>query len=290
MNTISSQPILGSHVRPYDVLLGRGKTTYIHPGNELFRKEVKARSAEYHCQGAFEKEAIARAVISVVEGKNGRFLRQARDGSHWLACSQETVRSKTKQALRDDVRMRRKKKGAVRGVGMHVREGLLASESLVPTTMAFQNAERTQAFAELSTIRDIYLNDLGNNREGSLQIQTPQGRQAFNQNCNETLAVNDSEQWNPQTLAAQFCRPVAVPSPFVPLRSSLGQEVPFLPKAHRQNLAPTRSIDSVAPGLSKSNVSQPQPSLEPLPFFKLTDVKSDQSDSPTDTRKPQLNF
>ena len=285
MNAGSSQPISESHVRPFDVLLGRGKTTYIHPGNELFRKEVKARSEDYHYQGVLEKDATARALISVVEGKKGRFLRPAQDGSHWIACSQETVRSKTKQALRDDVRIRGRKKKGARGVGTQVRESLAPESAVTTTTKAFQDAARTQALAELSTIRDIYWNDLGNSREGRLHIQSP--GQAFQNGNDESLAVNFIEQWN-QSRAAQFRRPMAsIPSSsFVPLMGCLGQELPPCPpKPHQHNLAPTRSIYSMAPGLAMLDVSQPQPtSLEPLPFFKMADVESDQLDSPTDTR------
>lgn len=99
----SGAPVLvpADQVRPNDVLLGRRNCASVHSGNEIYRKAIKARSLEYEAEGLLQKDSIAWDIINLVESSGGRFLRPATDGEGWVQCTQKTVRTKVKQALRD---------------------------------------------------------------------------------------------------------------------------------------------------------------------------------------------
>lgn len=96
-------------IRTSDVLLGRGKCVHFFPGNVAFRLAIKAKSQEYNSHNCLKRDAIAREIIDLVHSNGGRFLQKSTANgtgceSNWTVSSRSTVRTKVKQALRDDIR------------------------------------------------------------------------------------------------------------------------------------------------------------------------------------------
>ena len=114
-----------------DVLLGRGKRNQNWPGNEVFRQYVSIRSKEYTAPNTSKtlRDDIAKEVIDKVHKSGGRFLQEAggKDKSStdlatsqgltdqtWALANHSTIRTKTKQALRD---LQKKNRDPSRPVG-----------------------------------------------------------------------------------------------------------------------------------------------------------------------------
>lgn len=98
----------------HDVLMGRGAPAIDNEGNVRFRRLVHGRRGEYAAASKrSEKDQIAREIVSSIREKGGRFLKKLEDpdlsrnldapeGSDaWITVDEETVLTKTKQALRD---------------------------------------------------------------------------------------------------------------------------------------------------------------------------------------------
>ncbi|KAL7566526.1 hypothetical protein ACA910_006435 [Epithemia clementina (nom. ined.)] len=99
-------------VSRYDVVCGRGKSSYERPGNRRFLDIVNDNVAPY--RSATQKKQKAAVLCNIVNevrsgdgtGKNaGRFVKQMDDGS-WWEIGDSVAREKAGQAMRVAVRMR----------------------------------------------------------------------------------------------------------------------------------------------------------------------------------------
>lgn len=100
---ISISGIDDSFITINDVLFGRGKGTYSHEGNTLFRKLVQTYKDKYQSSKKREKKLIAQFVVDSIKTKDppGRFLElNSRSGS-WDLVDYERAIEKACQALRD---------------------------------------------------------------------------------------------------------------------------------------------------------------------------------------------
>jgi len=87
-----------------DVLLGRGGSINVHPGNETFRQVVEGKKRTYlTARYKSDKRIIADSVLAIIQAlePSGRFL--ARDSSTglWHDVGYAKARDKTSQALRE---------------------------------------------------------------------------------------------------------------------------------------------------------------------------------------------
>jgi len=93
--------------RPHDndVLLGRGGTINIHPGNETFRKVVDSKKRFYlTAQSKKEKRLITDSVLSKIRELEppGQFLAKDSSTGLWHDVGYDKARNKTSQALREN--------------------------------------------------------------------------------------------------------------------------------------------------------------------------------------------
>ena len=245
--------VLEDLVRPNDVLLGRGKRTYLHPGNQVYRREVKAKSDEYRSEGPVGKDGITRAIISLIEGNGGRFLRPGEDGRNWCQCSRDIVRSKVKQALRDAERTKSR--------------SWFGSRELARTDLVSQTGNSTQECSGLGAA-DAHVSSAETYGLGEANyIQTYPG----------TGVPPEVEQLN-WLLASP------TPFPLAGLPDCGGVHLlPFHLTLQQISMAPPGSLGAVmlappqdfSPMQSVAEVSISRSSLEPLPFFRQEDVQQD---------------
>mmetsp|Transcript_704 Transcript_704/g.975 ORF Transcript_704/g.975 Transcript_704/m.975 type:complete len:266 (-) Transcript_704:48-845(-) len=84
----------------FDVLCGRGKQTYTHKGNCLFRRIVEAHVRNYtEAKTKLEKTKVVTNICNQVR-RRGEFTRQSKDGL-WIKVSDRMAREKVGQVLRD---------------------------------------------------------------------------------------------------------------------------------------------------------------------------------------------
>mmetsp|Transcript_1691 Transcript_1691/g.1847 ORF Transcript_1691/g.1847 Transcript_1691/m.1847 type:complete len:262 (+) Transcript_1691:93-878(+) len=87
-----------------DVLLGRGGSINIHPGNETFRKVVEGKKRAYlNATKKSEKRVIADSVLTIIRALEppGRFLVRDSSTGLWHDVGYAKARDKTSQALRE---------------------------------------------------------------------------------------------------------------------------------------------------------------------------------------------
>ena len=98
------------HVRPNDVLLGRGRK---HPGNDHFRKVVAAWFDTYESSKKHEQTKIAREVVRTITNDGGRFLVKAKksptNSDEWVQIDFSEARLKVAHTFRTIRKARRKK-------------------------------------------------------------------------------------------------------------------------------------------------------------------------------------
>jgi hypothetical protein len=91
-------------VRHHDVVCGREKLCYSHPGNRAFRDLVRARSRRYkEATRRNDKTDIAQEIAWEVERRGGRFLQRSSDvggGGGWVPVDPDKVHDKISHALR----------------------------------------------------------------------------------------------------------------------------------------------------------------------------------------------
>jgi hypothetical protein len=98
------------HVRPNDVLLGRGRK---HPGNDHFRKVVAAWFDTYESSKKHKQTKIAREVVRTITNDGGRFLVKAKksptNSDEWVQIDFSEARLKVAHTFRTTRKARRKK-------------------------------------------------------------------------------------------------------------------------------------------------------------------------------------
>jgi hypothetical protein len=94
---------MGIDILPRDILLGRGPTVYLHPGNVNFRDLVRSLATYYHNDApTATKQLIAKEIFWLVYNNGGRFLHQAPlNSGKWIECSTTLAIKKIKHSLRD---------------------------------------------------------------------------------------------------------------------------------------------------------------------------------------------
>ena len=86
-----------------DVLFGRGKRFYNHPGTRRLIELAKEHQAAYREAGRGEKQNIVDKIIGIIKEESGtqmaRFLK--RDGEKWVEVTHEEKRKKVGHTIRD---------------------------------------------------------------------------------------------------------------------------------------------------------------------------------------------
>jgi hypothetical protein len=98
-DTCGSSFLVGQH----DVVCGREKLCYSHPGNRAFRDLVRARGRRYkEAARRNDKTDIAQEIAWEVERRGGRFLQRsdAGGGGDWTPVDPDKVHDKISHALR----------------------------------------------------------------------------------------------------------------------------------------------------------------------------------------------
>eukprot|EP00980_Cylindrotheca_fusiformis_P018412 scaffold6052_cov118-Cylindrotheca_fusiformis.AAC.25 len=95
-------PIEGAVDLPsnYDVLWGKGKQIYRHPGNRLLRELVENYDDEYNRLWKDGKSRLADQIVSVVHGFSGRFMKLDRKSGVWVEVSDLVAREKVTHRFR----------------------------------------------------------------------------------------------------------------------------------------------------------------------------------------------
>jgi hypothetical protein len=85
---------------PVDVLFGRGKLVFEHPGNVQFRLLIDYYMEKYEVSSKQQKTCIAEIVVQMVLDDSGRFLKRYNAGD-WEEVSYDTARNKVAYAFRN---------------------------------------------------------------------------------------------------------------------------------------------------------------------------------------------
>eukprot|EP00980_Cylindrotheca_fusiformis_P019586 scaffold6795_cov110-Cylindrotheca_fusiformis.AAC.3 len=97
-----NSPIDGAVDLPsnHDVLWGRGKQIFGHPGNRLLHELVEAYDGQYNGRSKDGKTQVADQIIAVVHGYSGRFLKTDHESGMWIEVSQLEAREKVTHRFR----------------------------------------------------------------------------------------------------------------------------------------------------------------------------------------------
>ena len=83
----------------HDILLGRGKASYLHMGNLRFRYWVESRVHLYDLATTkSEKKKMTREIVQLVKDSTGRFLKD--DAAGWVEVEDDVARLKVSHAFR----------------------------------------------------------------------------------------------------------------------------------------------------------------------------------------------
>ena len=100
----------------FDVICGRGKTCYNHPGNINFRKLVETYLTQYdNARSKVAKSMVVSAIANDVrrQSPTGGFVKQDTDTGMWVEVGEYMAREKIGQALRDSLHMKYRSSTAV---------------------------------------------------------------------------------------------------------------------------------------------------------------------------------
>jgi hypothetical protein len=88
----------------FDVIFGRGGRSNHHPGNKMYRVQIKEKQSIYRsCENKREKTVIAQCVVDHVnKNQKGRFLELDTTCNRWYLVPNNGARTKVGQALRDN--------------------------------------------------------------------------------------------------------------------------------------------------------------------------------------------
>jgi hypothetical protein len=111
--TCGSSFLVGQH----DVVCGREKLCYSHPGNRAFRDLVRAGSRRYkEATRRNDKTDIAQEIAWEVERRGGRFLQRsdaADVGGDWMPVDPDKVHDKISHALRIAIKSSSKRRSRI---------------------------------------------------------------------------------------------------------------------------------------------------------------------------------
>jgi hypothetical protein len=106
LKTLPTTTTVAVRIQPLrnDVVCARGRTYWDHPGNQLYRKLISLVKNQYSkTPNRLGKSLIASQIIHHIHRTNGRFVKKVsrKVGVRWVECSQNFVREKVTQSLRD---------------------------------------------------------------------------------------------------------------------------------------------------------------------------------------------
>eukprot|EP00980_Cylindrotheca_fusiformis_P002556 scaffold607_cov109-Cylindrotheca_fusiformis.AAC.2 len=84
----------------YDVLWGRGKHIFRHPGNRLLHELVETYYDQYNQLSREGKTNLADQVVAVVHGYSGRFMKPDNESGMWVEASNMEAREKVSHKFR----------------------------------------------------------------------------------------------------------------------------------------------------------------------------------------------
>eukprot|EP00980_Cylindrotheca_fusiformis_P002560 scaffold607_cov109-Cylindrotheca_fusiformis.AAC.6 len=95
-------PIEGAVILPsnYDVLWGRGKHVFRHPGNRLLYELVETYYDQYNQLSKDGKTSLADQLVAVVHGFSGRFMKLDKESGMWVEVSIIEAREKVTHRFR----------------------------------------------------------------------------------------------------------------------------------------------------------------------------------------------
>ena len=93
----------------FDILLGRGKHSREHPGNIRLASLLEQNLDKYNKAPKFVKQRIADEIVSTLQSKGGRFLKQ-RDNLKWEEVDDQVAVKKVSHDFRT-VRRKKAKEG-----------------------------------------------------------------------------------------------------------------------------------------------------------------------------------
>eukprot|EP00547_Thalassionema_nitzschioides_P006137 CAMPEP_0194213182 /NCGR_PEP_ID=MMETSP0156-20130528/13563_1 /TAXON_ID=33649 /ORGANISM="Thalassionema nitzschioides, Strain L26-B" /LENGTH=435 /DNA_ID=CAMNT_0038941155 /DNA_START=77 /DNA_END=1384 /DNA_ORIENTATION=- len=101
-----ADPTIECIPQPQDVLCGRGKRAYTHPGNQQLQSAIAVQASEFtSCTSRAEKSFLVREVVGHVLENGGRFLKKdferKDDDDYWYLASFHDAREKISHAFRN---------------------------------------------------------------------------------------------------------------------------------------------------------------------------------------------
>jgi len=87
-------------IRQYDVILGRGRGSFNHPGNKNLIHVMRSNKARYGMASKNEKIQMARDIVTDIQRKGGRFLKR-HDDETWEIISNKYAYIKVGHGIRD---------------------------------------------------------------------------------------------------------------------------------------------------------------------------------------------
>lgn len=85
-----------------DVLCGRGKTSFNHPGNKRFRDLITSSIPEYNkSDSRLAKSLVVHRICETIKDSGGRFLKAAGGSGKWQKLDDRACREKVGHAIRD---------------------------------------------------------------------------------------------------------------------------------------------------------------------------------------------
>eukprot|EP00980_Cylindrotheca_fusiformis_P031288 scaffold26125_cov162-Cylindrotheca_fusiformis.AAC.1 len=111
-------PIEGAVDLPsnHDVLLGRGKHIFGHPGNRLWQELVATYYDQYDQVPKDDKTKLADQIVDIVRGYSGRFRKLDNESGMWVEASRLEARDKVTH------RFRQNRKSGLKGGSTHSNE------------------------------------------------------------------------------------------------------------------------------------------------------------------------
>jgi hypothetical protein len=87
--------------REHDIVCGRVKSCYLHPGNRMFREVIRAHQEEYKKQSCKnQKTRITERVIKAIEKLGCAFVKIDEETGEWVTCDPASIHEKVSHALR----------------------------------------------------------------------------------------------------------------------------------------------------------------------------------------------
>lgn len=87
-----------------DILMGKGKYSYDHPGNQIMRNKVQAYTVQYQKGGnRLWKQALCTNLVSLLEEDGAKFL-ERKENLGWTISERQVSVKKISQCFRETIR------------------------------------------------------------------------------------------------------------------------------------------------------------------------------------------